>query len=201
MDVRPAGLVLLLVALFAALGCTKKTEPPPVLSRIQEFSLVDQNNQPFERSTLDGNLWVADFVFTHCRASCPRLTAHMQGLQTRLADVPNVQFLSVSVDPTNDTPEVIKAYMKDNELQEANWRFVTGEEPVIVDLVRNGFKVGLAEGDTSAGHEAVMHSNHFVLLDELAQVRGYYRANNDGIAGLERDLRYVAANPMAPPPN
>lgn len=196
---RRAATAVLLLTVVAAFGCTKKAEPPPVLSRIDEFSLVDQNGAPFERSTLDGNIWVADFVFTHCKSSCPRLTAHMQGLQTRLGDVENVEFLSVSVDPRNDTPEVIKAYMTDNDLEEENWRFVTGDEPVIVDLVRNGFKVGLAEGDPSTGGEAVMHSNHFVLLDRQAQVRGYYRANNDGIADLERDLRYVAANPMAPP--
>ncbi|MEM8606286.1 MAG: SCO family protein [Myxococcota bacterium] len=194
------ALPLLAIALTVSAGCTKKTEPPPVLSRIQEFSLTDQNGEAFERSTLDGSVWVADFVFTHCNSSCPRLTAHMQGLQTRVSDVPNVEFLSVSVDPMNDTPEVIKAYMADNELPEGNWRFVTGEEAVIVDVVRNGFKVGLAEGDTSAGAEKVMHSNHFVLLDKQGQVRGYYRANNDGIAELERDLRYVAANPMPVPP-
>jgi cytochrome oxidase Cu insertion factor (SCO1/SenC/PrrC family) len=38
-----------------------------------------------------------------------------------------------------------------------------------------------------------MHSNSFVLVDDKARVRGYYRANNDGIADLERDLRALAA--------
>ena len=119
----------------------------------------------------------------------------MKGLQTRLADVPGTQFLSVSVDPTNDTPEVLKKYMTTNELAEANWRFVTGDEQAIRDVVLKGFKVGLAEGDDSPGSEAVSHSNHFVLVDGAARVRGYYRANNDGIAQLERDLRRLASNP------
>ncbi|MEM7135580.1 MAG: SCO family protein [Myxococcota bacterium] len=188
---------LVVAAALVAVGCTKKAEPPPVLSQIGAFSLIDQNAEPFEQSALEGRLWVADFIFTHCKSSCPRLTGHMKGLQTRLGDVPDVEFLSVSVDPRNDTPEVIKAYMTDNDLPEVNWRFVTGEQDVIVDVVRNGFKVGLAEGDGKSGSEAVMHSNHFVLVDDRAQVRGYYRANNDGIAELERDLRFLAANRTA----
>lgn len=185
----------LIVGLLLVAGCTKSTEPPPILSEIPAFSLIDQDGKAFSRGALDGRLWVADFVFTHCRSSCPRLTAHMEGLQTRLSDVPNAQFLSVSVDPRNDTPKVLKAYMTDNELSEVNWRFITGDEETIRTVVQDGFKVGLAEGDGSPGTEEVMHSNHFVLLDDRARVRGYYRANNDGIEDLERDLRYLAANP------
>lgn len=188
---------LFVVLFLLTVGCSRKTEPPPVLSQLPEFSLTDQNGNTFDRGALEGDLWVADFVFTHCRSTCPRLTAHMQGLQTRVADIPNAQFLSVSVDPRNDTPEVLKAYMTKNELSEANWRFVTGEEPAIRNVVLNGFKVGLAEGDDQPGTEEIMHANHFVLVDVNAQVRGYYRANNDGIADLERDLRFLAANPSA----
>lgn len=188
---------LLLVLSLLTIGCSKKTDPPPVLSELPEFSLVDQNGQAFDRRALEGDFWVADFIFTHCRSTCPRLTAHMQGLQTRLSDIPNAQFLSVSVDPRNDTPDVLKAYMTKSELSEANWRFVTGEEQAIRDVVLNGFKVGLAEGDDQPGGEAIMHANHFVLVDEKAQVRGYYRANNDGIADLERDLRVLASNRSA----
>lgn len=184
---------LLLVLSLLSVGCSRKNEPPPILNQLPDFTLVDQNGQAFDRQSLEGELWVADFIFTHCRSTCPRLTAHMQGLQTRLSDVPNAQFLSVSVDPRNDTPEVLKAYMTKNELSEANWRFVTGEEQAIRDIVLNGFKVGLAEGDDQPGAEAIMHANHFVLVDEEAQVRGYYRANNDGIAHLERDLRLLAS--------
>jgi protein SCO1/2 len=118
----------------------------------------------------------------------------MKGLQTRLSDVPSAHFLSVTVDPGNDTPEVIKAYMTKNELDESNWRFVTGSEQAIRHLVVDGFKVGLGDEQSEAGGaEEIMHSNYFALVDRQAQVRGYYRANNDGIADLERDLRALGS--------
>jgi len=178
-----------------ALGCTKKSaEDVPVLGQLPEFSLIDQDEQAFTRDTMEGDLWVSAFVFTHCRSTCPRLTAHMKGLQTRLSDVPTVNFVSVSVDPRNDTPEVIKAYMSKNSLDESNWRFVTGDEESIRDVVVDGFKVPIGDEDSRvAGADDIMHSNSFVLVDDKAQVRGYYRANNDGIADLERDLRALAS--------
>lgn len=178
-----------------ALGCTKKSaEDVPVLGQLPEFSLIDQDEQAFTRDTMEGDLWVSAFVFTHCRSTCPRLTAHMKGLQTRLSDVPSVNFVSVSVDPRNDTPEVIKAYMTKNSLDERNWRFVTGDEESIRDVVVDGFKVPIGDEDSRvAGADDIMHSNSFVLVDDKAQVRGYYRANNDGIADLERDLRALAS--------
>lgn len=179
-----------------ALGCTKRSaEDVPVLGQLPEFFLVDQDGQAFTRDTMEGDIWVSAFVFTHCRNTCPRLTAHMQGLQTRLSDVQAAKFVSVSVDPRNDTPEVIKAYMTKNALDERNWRFVTGAEEAIRDVVVHGFKVPIGDEDSrAAGSEEIMHSNSFVLVDQEAQVRGYYRANNDGIADLERDLRAIAAS-------
>ncbi len=187
------GVVVLLGLLGS--GCTKRSAADvPVLGQLPEFSLVDQNQQPFARESMEGNLSVSAFVFTHCRSTCPRITAHMKGLQYRLSDVPSAQFVSVSVDPRNDTPEVIKAYMTKNALNETNWRFVTGDEEAIRHVVVDGFRVGLGDEDSkAAGAEEIMHSNSFVLVDEKAQVRGYYRANNDGIGDLERDLRALAA--------
>jgi protein SCO1/2 len=186
------GLVLLSLLAF---GCSKRSaEDVPVLGQLPEFSLVDQNEQAFVRESMEGNLWVSAFVFTHCQSTCPRLTAHMQGLQSRLSDVPSAHFVSVSVDPRNDTPEVIKAYMTKNSLDESNWRFVTGDEEAIRHVVVDGFRVPIGDEDSrAAGSDDIMHSNSFVLVDDKAQVRGYYRANNDGIGDLERDLRALAA--------
>lgn len=193
MRCKAVGLALL--AVLAVVGCSKRSaKDVPVLGQLPEFSLVDQNEQVFDRESMEGKLWVSAFVFTHCRSTCPRLTAHMKGLQSRVSDVPTAHFVSVSVDPRNDTPEVIKAYMTKNELDESNWRFVTGDEDAIRHVVVDGFRVGLGDEDSkAAGAEDIMHSNSFVLVDSNARVRGYYRANNDGIGDLERDLRALAA--------
>ncbi|MBW2547716.1 MAG: SCO family protein [Deltaproteobacteria bacterium] len=173
-----------------ALGCSKKSaDDVPVIAELPEFSLVDQDEHAFNRESMEGDIWMTAFVFTHCRATCPRLTAQMKKLQGRLSDVPRAHFLSVSVDPRNDTPEVIKAYMTTNGIDEANWRFVTGREEAIQNFVVGGFKTGY--GRTKWAPE-LTHSNSFALVDERARIRGYYGSDDEGIADLERDLRALA---------
>jgi len=196
MQSKTHGLLLLVVLGSLAFGCSKRSAKDiPVLGQLPEFSLIDQDERPFKRESMEGKLSVSAFVFTHCHSSCPRITAHMKGLQARLSDIPSIQLVSVSVDPLNDTPEVIKAYMAKSELDERNWRFVTGEEAAIRHLVVDGFRVALDDGESSAaGTEEIMHSNSFALVDQEARVRGYYRASNDGIGELERDLRVLAAS-------
>lgn len=187
-------LVAISCASLAALGCSKKSaeriaDQVPVIAELPAPSLVDQDGQVFDGEAMEGKLWVAAFVFTHCRATCPRLMAQMQKLQGRVSNVRSAQFLSVSVDPQNDTPEVIKAYMDKNGFDETNWRFVTGNEKAVQEFVVDGFKVGYGRTQWST---ELTHSNSFALVDERRRIRGYYRSDDDGIAGLESDLRAIA---------
>lgn len=178
------------VALLA-FGCSKKNaDEVPVIAELSAFSLVDQDEEVFNAESLEAGVWVTAFVFTHCRATCPRLTGQMKKLQGRLSDVSSAHLLSVTVDPRNDTPAVIKAYMANNGLDESNWRFVTASEAAIQSFVVDGFKVGY--GRTQWAPE-LTHSNSFALVDEQARIRGYYGSDDDGIAELERDLRALAA--------
>lgn len=183
----PVHLVVPVLLLFG-LGCSKGVakEPPPIIGQLPEFSLLDQDGEPFVQASMKDGVWVTAFVFTHCRATCPRLTAQMKKLQRRLSDLPAARFLSVSVDPRNDTPDVIKAYMTATHVDETNWRFVTGQEKAVQDFVVGGFKVGYGRTQWSS---ELTHSNSFALVDGQARIRGYYGSDDDGIAELERDLR------------
>ena len=172
-----------------ALGCSKKSADLPVIAELPAFSLIDQDSQSFDRDTLQGGVWVTSFVFTHCRATCPRLMAQMKKLQGRLSDVEHARFLSVSVDPRNDTPAIIKTYMAKNALDEHNWRFVTGDEQAVQDFVVGGFKVGYGRTQWST---ELTHSNSFALVDEHARIRGYYSSDDEGLVELERDVRALA---------
>lgn len=185
------GAVLGIFALAAlAVGCSKnRADELPVLGQVSDFSLVDQDGRIFDRQALQGSVWITDFIFTHCRSTCPRLTAQMKELQARLSDVPGVHFLSVTVDPRNDTPPVLKAYMVKNELDQASWRFVTGEEQAIEDFVVGSFKVGYGKTQWST---ELTHSTSFALVDTAGRIRGYYDSEDEGLGQLEKDARALA---------
>jgi cytochrome oxidase Cu insertion factor (SCO1/SenC/PrrC family) len=194
--------VVLFVALAASVALFARAMRPdkklPVLGRVPPFTLVDQANQPFALGSLAGKVWVADFIFTYCKASCPRLTARMHHLQERLAlrgDVDKVRLVSFSVDPEADTPEVLAEYAKSHGADVRGWSFVTGPSDAVQAVVVQGFKVAAVREERDAGAHDVTHGNWFVLGDRAGNIRGYYSVDTDAdvdslaadIARLERE--------------
>ncbi|HWQ53815.1 MAG TPA: SCO family protein [Bryobacteraceae bacterium] len=171
---------LALVTLLAA--C--RTQPPlPVLGEIPEFHLVAQDGRTFDRSTLDGNIWVADFIFTSCRGPCPLMTNRMRRIQKAVAEYPDVRLVSFSIDPETDTPPVMAEYARRYQADTSRWFFLTGDKPVLDRLGRDDFKLQSIDGTLN-------HSTRFVLLDRRSRIRAYYSSEEEGaIDRLLADLR------------
>ncbi len=163
-----------------------------------DFQLTERSGRAVSQADLADRVWIADFIFTRCPSSCPRITAIMKGLQAKLADTP-VQLVSISVDPAHDTPEVLAAFATRFGADPARWWFLTGAKDDVFRLILDQFKVPVGESseeERSRGAEAVSHSQKFVLLDRGNRIIGYYNAE-DGQA-LERLLtqaRHLGAKP------
>jgi protein SCO1/2 len=173
-----AGLALAIG--LALLARAIKPKPAlPVFGRVPAFSLVDARGAPFTDASMAGHATVVDFVFTHCTASCPRLTARMAGLQGALArDGSTARLASFSVDPENDTPPVLADYAQKAGADPARWAFVTGPADAMVRTVVQGFKVSAAKVARGAADYDVTHGDWFVLVDAAGQIRGYYASDD-----------------------
>ena len=75
------SLLILVAVVFA--GCSK-SEEIPVYSAVPDFSLTERSNRAITRKDLDGKIWIADFIFTHCGGVCPAMSSQMERLQARL---------------------------------------------------------------------------------------------------------------------
>ncbi len=169
---------------------------PPALAapghygQVPRFSLLDSRGARITRDDLAGRFWIADFIFTRCTGVCPTLTARMASLTRSLADVPQVRYVSFSVDPSFDTPEVLGRYAAQNAGE--GWIFLTGGTDEIYRLVGQGFRLNVASGgppETASG-ELVTHSDRFVIVDPDLNIRGYYHGTDEAeVDRLERDLR------------
>jgi len=196
-----AAIVLLLqgAQIQSGTGAAAPIGPAP------SFALVDQLGRPVSDADLRGKVVLADFIYTTCTDICPALTAQMASLRTRLAEEgllgDEVVLLSISVDPARDTPEVMRAYSEPFGADPATWRFLTGDEAAIRQVVVDGFMLGVEvmaaaaedaatqeagtahsaadghSGDHDSGHGGdyeVSHSGRFVLIDRDWQIRSYY---------------------------
>jgi protein SCO1/2 len=180
------------VTLAAGLWLVKRGGPPPRLATLPELALTDDAGRPFGPERLAERVTVVNFIFTSCQTVCPALSAKMAGLQRRLAD-PRVQLVSISVDPRHDTPDVLRAYGERFGRDPARWTFVTGELAAVQRAVEDGFRVAM-EGADRPGATAfdIVHGEHFVVVDPVGAIRGYYRPDDEGLARLERDALRVA---------
>lgn len=106
-------------------------------------------------------------MFTSCAGTCPVLTKNMAELQESFADRGELHFVSVTVDPETDTPEVLERYASKYSADTSRWHFLTGSLEDIHELAVKGFKVGSVD-------EPIFHSNRFILVDEDGSIRGYY---------------------------
>jgi protein SCO1/2 len=165
--------------------------PMPVYGHVPALDLVDAQKRPFTADAMAGHVSVVDFIFTHCTASCPRLTARMGELQARLAREGSATHLvSISVDPENDTPDVLAKYATDAHADPARWSFVTGQAADIEKAVVAGFKVAAARQARGAGESEVVHGDWFVLVDAHGDIRGYYpTGTSEELDALWKDVR------------
>ncbi|MCZ7677247.1 MAG: SCO family protein [Sandaracinaceae bacterium] len=123
---RAALAAALSVIAVLATGCGE--EPLPELLPIGEFALVDQDGEDVTNADLRGKVWIVDFVFTSCPDVCPVLTTQMANLHRRI-DAGDVRFVSVSVDPAEDTPERLREYAARFGADTSRWSFLDHARP------------------------------------------------------------------------
>lgn len=172
--------------IFAA--CRQAPADLPRLYEVPDTRLVADDSSTVRLSQLHGNVVIYDFFFTDCNGVCPLMTRRMQALAEGFGSEERIRFVSMSVDPANDTPEKLREYAGRVRRNDDRWLFLTGDPDAVVDLSVRGFK--LAAGETPPGHgsEPFLHSSRFVLVDSSGWIRGYYDSNSpEELERLESD--------------
>ena len=163
-----------------------------VFNAVPEFSLTDQNGTVVSRAGLKGKVWLATFIYTTCPSTCPMLTNRFADWQSVLVALGDVRFVSFSVDPEHDTPEVLKKYAERFKATD-RWSFLTGDRGQIARIAKDGFMLAFAPGsETSGGRSSeIAHSTKIALVDRSGVVRRYYEGT--GPDERERVLTDVKA--------
>lgn len=178
------------------LGSTA-AEPPPILGQAPRFELLNRDGRIVSNDDLRGHPWVADFIFTRCALSCPRMTSRMIELGRLFPSGSQVARVSFSVDPTYDTPEVLQRYAERWRIDDPQWLFLTGEKESLNSLVTEGFHLALEPNPQSGAaspEEPILHSTRFVLVDATGAIRGYYDVvQGKELERLARDLGALAS--------
>ena len=89
-----------------------------------------QNNETVEFKDFQGDVLVVVMIYTSCKAACPRLVADMRNIEAKVKSEANqpVKYILVSIDPETDTPERLKAFAIENQMDSEQWVFLQGSD-------------------------------------------------------------------------
>ncbi|MFQ6029757.1 MAG: SCO family protein [Dehalococcoidia bacterium] len=199
-----AGLAIFSLLVFRS----AKDNDLPVYWELPPFSFTDQLNRPVSAQALRGKVLLANFIYTNCVAFCPTvLSPQMKELQERLRDAGllgrDVKLLSFSVDPEQDTPQILADYAEQYGADPEAWHFLTGSAGEMRKVVTMGLKFGVQKIEQPVEHTHpegwvhvhkydITHTNRFILVDRQGQVRGLY----DGVYDWNPDTLLNAVSKL-----
>lgn len=170
-------LALIAISQFLLPGQQGAPESLPSLASVPPFNLTERSGRTISNNDLDGKIWVADFIFTTCPGPCPLITAGMVKLQTALHNDPEVELVTFTVDPEDDTPSVLAAYANKYGADPEHWWFLTGPEKPLYSLVHDGFLQIITDNrgqQLQEGEYIFTHSTRLALVDGHGTIRGFY---------------------------
>lgn len=173
-------------------------EPPPVVGRLPDWSLVDSTGKTFGSAELKGQVYIASFFFTGCRSICPALMQNVKKLQAGFDErgIKGIRLVSISVDPEDDTPPVLAAYGKELGVNPDRWTLVTGDPAKVRALVVDGFKTPMEKAPVEPPSPMdIAHTGKLVLIDQTGGIRGYYDTTDMGLDEVYNRAQHVARPP------
>lgn len=156
---------------------------------LESFTLTNSQGKPFSSASLRGKVWLGSFFFSNCPSACRKLNQAISSVQQRY---PELQFVSITCDPANDTPEVLAKYAELFQADPARWHFLTGKMDYIQRIGTDLFKVTVVPGD---------HSTRAVLVGRDGQIVGHFQMLDAGdLERLAEAIPKALAAPIPPLP-
>ena len=185
--------------------------PPPGSYRLQKIQPVadarflDSSGLTVSLSALTrGKITLLTFFYTYCvdPLGCPFARVTLTGLRDRVAADPalagRVRFISVSLDPTHDTPEVIASYSKEFTIDpQFDWRFLTARSVTDLLPVLDDFGQAVSVEMDANGHatRTLHHMLKMFLIDAHGEVREIYTLSFLQPQVMLNDIQTLAMEP------
>ena len=158
-----------------------------VIKQVPKFELTNQNNKKITNQEYAGKVYVLEFFFSTCPSICPIMNKNMLVLEKEFLKDKNFGIASITINPENDTPEILKKHAENLGVTSLNWNFLTGDKNYIYEIANKGFNIFV--GENSQVNGGFEHSGLFALIDKKGNIRCRKDKNNNPILyydGLEK---------------
>jgi len=148
--------------------------------RFTDFTLINQDNEPFTQQWLEGRWSLLFFGYTYCPDICPITLATIRQFEQVLATVDeaaaaSIQVAMITVDPQRDTPEKLKPYM---QYFGEDYVGATGEYIDIFNLARQ-LNIAFGYQPLEGEDYLVSHSGEIVMINPEGHFHGFFKVPHD----------------------
>lgn len=138
------------------------------------FSLTNQAGKSVSSSDVAGKFLVVNFIHTSCSISCLQVNQRMGELQNFIGAQPDVQLLSLTVDPRSDTPPVLAEFGQRFGADATRWQLLTGDKPQLYSLIETSFLSREINQATSTMPGGFHDVDRIAVVDRAGRVRRYF---------------------------
>lgn len=168
--------VVVIALLFAGIGISMgyfKNGLYTVM-KVPDFELTDQNGKKITNKDMLGKVYLVEFFYSRCPTICPVMNSNMKAIEEEIGN-PDFGIISISIDPENDTPEILQQHARKVGAKTPNWHFLTGDRTYIGKLAD---EFNIYVGDQEDEGESLNHSGMIALVDKNGNLRCRYGKNN-----------------------
>jgi len=159
---------------------------------VPDDPLIDQEGRTRRLSDWRGQATAVTFVYTRCPVPdfCPLMDRHFLDVQRAIAADPalnnRAHLVSISFDPTHDTPAVIATHAKARGADPRVWTYLTGSKDAIDHLTS---RFGVSTIDETDAAQTITHNLRTAVVDPKGRLVKIYSGNDWTVAALLADLR------------
>lgn len=150
--------------------------------QLVDFRLTDRTGRTMTRSDLEGKILVVNFLLTSCSLTCPAVNSQMAQIQQLTTNQPDVRLVSLTVDPRDDTPDVLATYGQRFSADTNRWFFLTGDTSVMYHLIASSFLSQDLNDPYSFMPGNFSHTERIAIVDSGGHLRGYFDGLNENTA-------------------
>ncbi len=152
------------------LGFKKIVEGVETNHVVRDWTYMNSDSIEVTNKDLSDVVYVSDFFFRSCPTICPKVAREMKRVYTEFEDNPNVKFVSFTLDPKRDTPQKLKEYAANLQVDTKKWWFLHGDKDVTYDLTADYMQIGFEDADAPGGFD---HSGKLILTDKEGHIRSF----------------------------
>lgn len=193
-------IVLILFVFSILFGCQSNSKELPVLSYkinadgekvnylIPYENFTNQLGQVVSTETIKDKVFLANFFFTRCPSICPPMRTELIKIAEVFNDEDNFLIVSHTIDPDNDSIEILKNYSDATGISSNKWQFVRSS----LENTRKQANLFMTNFRPDEDGTDFYHSSYVALVDKKQQIRGFYNILvTEEVERLKEDIEYL----------